>query len=337
MSDLRVGLIGAGWIAESHVLHIDAAPGARLVAACDLDLARAEAVAVGRNARAYADWVQMVEREQLDAVWICTPPMHHRAPAVAALELGINVYLEKPIARDLSDGEAIVAAARRSDAVCAVGYQWRGSELLPRVREAVAPNAIGMLVSRNYGPVVGRGWFIDRQQSGGQILERASHHIDLQRAIAGDVVAVRAAGGETEIAQAARPGGGIEDALALVLHFAGGAVGSISVAWTPDGHPHVHALDVLAREASIWLRLGPQTFDLGGLAGDTELAASYGDPMRRSAHRFLELVRAGDKEAVFCTPRDALATLAVGLACEQALLCGGTVTVAAAGVSDGLN
>jgi predicted dehydrogenase len=136
-------------------------------------------------------------------------------------------------------------------------------------------------------------------------------------------------GGETAIAQADRPGGDIEDALALVMHFASGAMGSISVAWTPDRHPHVHALDVLGREASIWLRLGPETFDLGGFAGDAEVAASYGDPMRRSAHRFLELARAGDKEAVFCTPQDALATLAVGLACEQALLTGGTVNLPA--------
>src|SRR6202042_2076071 len=156
-----------------------------------------------------------------------------RAPTMAALERGIHVYLEKPIARDLSEGQTIVAAADGADAVCVVGYQWRGSELLERVRELASPRDVAMLVSRNYGPVAARGWFMDPRQSGGQILERASHHIDLQRAIGGEVVAVRTVGSSVALAQAGQAGAAIEDALALTLEFATGAVGTISVAWTP--------------------------------------------------------------------------------------------------------
>jgi hypothetical protein len=76
-----------------------------------------------RGARAYERWEEMLEREKLDAVWVCTPPLHHRAPTVAALAGGVHVYLEKPIARTLDDAEAIVSGARSADAVCAVGYQ----------------------------------------------------------------------------------------------------------------------------------------------------------------------------------------------------------------------
>ena len=234
---LRVGLIGAGWISESHLPHIEAGGDARLVAVCDTDLARAEAISRPRGARAYVDWEEMLDADRLDAVWVCTPPLHHRAPTLAALERGIHVYLEKPIARDVSEGEAIVAAAEGADAVCVVGYQWRGTELLQRVRELVSPRDVAMLVSRNYGPVAARGWFMDPQQSGGQILERASHHIDLQRAIGGEVVAVRTVGSSVALAQAGQPSATIEDALALTLEFATGAVGTIGVAWTPPDHP----------------------------------------------------------------------------------------------------
>ncbi len=322
-------MIGAGWIAQSHLPHIEADGGAALVAVCDPDLARAEAISGPRGGRAFADWAEMLDAEALDAVWVCTPPLHHRAPTVAALERGIHIYLEKPIARDLADARAIVAAGEGTDAVCVVGYQWRGSELLQRVRELVGPGDVAMLVSRNYGPVAARGWFLDPVQSGGQILERASHHIDLQRAIAGEVVAVRTAGADVALAQSGESPPAIEDALALTLQFASGAVGTISVAWTPEGHPPVHALDVLDAQASIWLTLGPASFALGGVAAGSELTGSYGDPMRRSVQRFLRLAR-GDREArPFCTPEDALGTLAVALSCERALVSGETVTVAA--------
>ncbi|MGI8714524.1 MAG: Gfo/Idh/MocA family protein [Solirubrobacteraceae bacterium] len=326
---MRVGLLGAGWIAESHVAHIQAADDADLVAVCDLDADRAGVVA-GPAAAIYGDWEQMLERESLDALWVCTPPLHHRAPTIIALERGIHVYLEKPIARDLADGEAIVAAAESSHAVCAVGYMWRGTELLQRARESVALDHVAMLVSRNYGPVAGRGWFMDRAQSGGQILERASHHIDLQRAIAGDVTAVQASGATIPLAQFGAAGGtglGIEDALAIVLHFASGAEGTISVAWTAPGQPHVHALDVLDHQATLSLRLGPGRFELHGHAGGAAIHGSYGDPMRRSVQRFLTAARRGDKTAVFCTPRDAQGTLKVAVSCEAALAGGNTVHV----------
>ena len=297
------------------------------MAVCDTDLARAEAISRPRGARAYVSWEEMLDADRLDAVWVCTPPLHHRAPTLAALERGIHVYLEKPIARDLSEGEVIVAAAEAAEAVCVVGYQWRGTELLERVRELVSPRDVAMLVSRNYGPVAARGWFMDPQQSGGQILERASHHIDLQRAIGGEVVAVRTVGSSVALAQAGQPSATIEDALALTLEFATGAVGTIGVAWTPPDHPSVHALDVMAAQASIDLRLGPGSFDLGGVAAGAALSGSYGDPMRRSVRRFLDLARGERDVAPFCTPRDALGTLAVAIACERALATGDRVTV----------
>jgi myo-inositol 2-dehydrogenase/D-chiro-inositol 1-dehydrogenase len=322
---MRVGLLGAGWIAESHVPHIEA--GAELVAVCDVDEQRARAIAEPLGAAVYGDWAEMLDGEALDALWVCTPPLHHRAPTVAALERGIHVYLEKPIAREVPDGEAIAAAAAASEAVCAVGYMWRGSELLERTREVVAPENVAMLVSRNYGPVAARPWFMDRTQSGGQILERASHHIDLQRAIAGEVAAVEATGGSVALAQAGRAGSAIEDALVLILHFAGGAVGTFSGAWTADGQPHVHTLDVLERRATVTLDFKGDAYTLSGRAGDQELSGSYGSPLARSVQRFLQAAAAGDRHAVFCTPADALGTLKVAVACETALAGGGRVEV----------
>src|SRR5579864_1237898 len=121
---MRVGIIGAGWIATTHVATLNRLGGVELVGVCDVDAARAQALAGG--ARAYTDWRDLVAREKPDALFVCVPPLAHREVAVPALEQGIHVYLEKPIARGLDDARAIVDAAAASSSVCAVGYQWRG-------------------------------------------------------------------------------------------------------------------------------------------------------------------------------------------------------------------
>jgi myo-inositol 2-dehydrogenase / D-chiro-inositol 1-dehydrogenase len=328
---MRVGIIGAGWIARRHVPAIDAADGVELIAACDSEPARAEAIAAPRGARAYTRWEEMLDREPLDAVWVCTPPLAHREPTVAALQAGLHVYLEKPIARTLDDAQAIAEAAAASVAVCAVGYQWHALELLDQVRDAVAGQSVGMLVGRNYGPTTARPWFTDRRQGGGQILERGSHHIDLQRAIAGEIDAVQAASGSVRMAQAEASGGDIEDALALVLHFRTGAVGVVNVTWARDGQPGLYSLDVLADNASLWLELGSGRYRLSGVASSRDYEAEAAqDPFERSILRFLDAAREGDHAHVFCAPDDALRTLAVALACERALADGGTVPVSLA-------
>ena len=188
---VRIGVIGAGWIAADHVGRIGRTAGVELAAVCDLDAERAGTLAGERPV--YTDWRAMLERESPDAVLIATPPLTHRELALDVLGRGIHLYLEKPIARGLEDARAIVEAAERSPAVCAVGYQWRAVEALDALREALAGQQVGLVIGIGTGPTQSRPWFLDRAQGGGNVLERASHIIDLERAVAGEVVEVQAA------------------------------------------------------------------------------------------------------------------------------------------------
>lgn len=322
---VRVAIIGAGWIAAQHVATLRALEGADVVAVCDVDQARARALANG--ARTYTDWRDMISREQLDAVFICTPPLTHREVAVAALEQGLHVYLEKPIARGLEDARAIVDAAARSRGICAVGYQWRGVEVLDDLRGTLGRQEIGLLVGISTGPTKSRPWFLDRAQGGGNLLERASHTIDLERAIAGEVTSVQAAGSRVLLAQSGERRGNIDDAAALVLHFASGALGAIQVAWTKDGLPATYSLDVHAGNASLHLELDP-SFTLRGKSDDRAVdASSRQHPSERTLARFIEAAGDNKRERVFCSPQDAAGTLAVAVACEEALTTGTTVPV----------
>jgi myo-inositol 2-dehydrogenase / D-chiro-inositol 1-dehydrogenase len=322
---MRVGIIGAGWIATQHVATLRGLGGAELVGVCDSDESRAKKLA--GDAVVYTDWKQLLAKESPDAVFVCVPPMAHREMTVEALDKGIHVYLEKPIARGLEDARAIVDAAARSKAVCAVGYQWRGVDVLDDLRSAIADQDIGMLIGISFGPTKSRPWFLDRAQGGGNLLERASHTIDLERAIAGEVLRVQAAAGTVMLAQSQGERGNIDDAAGMMLHFANGGLGVIQVAWTRDGLPGTYSVDVLGSDSALHLELDPD-FELRGQSHDRPVQARLRQhPVERSVERFLEAARAGDKTSVFCTPVDAAGTLAVAVACEEALSSGETVAV----------
>jgi predicted dehydrogenase len=170
-----------------------------------------------------------------------------------------------------------------------------------------------------------------RSQGGGQIFERASHHIDLQRAIAGEVAQVRAAAGAVALAIAdPRPAAGpdsIEHVGSLLLHFSSGALGAIHTAWTHAGQPQSYGLDVIASDATLDLDLGPDEFRLHGRSASEPVDLSTVDPFAGSVRRFLDAVAQRDPSLVACTPADALETLRVAVACERALATGETVTV----------
>jgi myo-inositol 2-dehydrogenase/D-chiro-inositol 1-dehydrogenase len=322
---VRVGMIGAGWIATDHVARLGRFDGVELVGVCDVVPERARALAGA--APAYTDWRELIERESPDAVFVCTPPRTHREVTVTALEQGIHVYLEKPIARGLDDARAIVETASRADAVCAVGYQWRAVEALDQLREALDGQEIGLLIGIGTGPTKSRPWFLDRAEGGGNLLERASHQIDLERAVGGEVVAVQAAATGIRLAQSAGDGGDIEDAAALVLHLANGGIGAIQIAWTRDELPGKYSLDVLGSDSALHLELDPEFTLSGRSRGLAVRSAMHQHPLDRTVGRFLGAAAAGDHAAVFCTPADAAGTLAVALACEDAIASGRTVKV----------
>jgi myo-inositol 2-dehydrogenase/D-chiro-inositol 1-dehydrogenase len=325
---IRAGIVGAGWIGQQHAETLAGRADVMVTAVCDTDPGRAAAVAGLSGAAVFADWAEMLQAAPLDALWVCTPPLAHAGPAVAALDRGLPLYLEKPIARSPADARVIVAAAARSRAVCAVGYQWHAVELIDDLRRALAGRVVGCLVGQSIGGTHSRPWFLDRAAGGGNLLERGSHHIDLARAVAGEVVAVQAAASSVRLAPRQAGEGDIDDAVTLLLHFGTGAIGSIVVAWTGDTVPGSYWLQVAAGDALLRLDLDPD-YRLSGQAGGVAVnAVSRSAPFARSVGRFLDAVRAADPGLVFCPPDDAARTLAVAAAAEQALASGGTVSVA---------
>ena len=112
----RLGVVGIGWWATfNHIPTIADCPEAEIVAICDLDRTRLDIAGdkFGIAAR-YVDIAEMLAKENLDGVMISTPHVAHTAPAIAALEKGCHVLIEKPMATTAKDGRAIAAAARKA-------------------------------------------------------------------------------------------------------------------------------------------------------------------------------------------------------------------------------
>ncbi len=131
---LRFGVVGAaGWVAQArHLPVLRGHPGADVIAIYDRALDRAKAIgAPGERVLATVD--ELLELE-LDAVSICTPPWLHARVAVQAMESGINVFCEKPMATSVSDGELMLEAASRAGAVLTISHNFLWSSAMQRAR-----------------------------------------------------------------------------------------------------------------------------------------------------------------------------------------------------------
>ena len=188
-----------------------------------------------------------------------------------------------------------MATAERTGVVCAIGYQWRAITWVPQLRDLFARRALGLLAVRMFGSTAGRTWFTDQAAGGGQVLERASHGIDLVQAIAGPAVGVSATGVNVPLAGADRPADSeIDDVLALTLELERGAIATIQVVWQRDDLPRTYELDVIGDGARVEGVLDPE-FRAHGIADGSPV--DLRDDGAPSAHglRALPGCRAGGR------------------------------------------
>ncbi len=196
---MNVGLIGCGRIAQLvHLQLLQRLPGVTLAALAEADPARrAEAAHRAPQARPFEDGAALIASGAVEAVVICLPSHLHAAAAEAALAAGRHVYLEKPLASTLADGQRVVAAWRAAGRVGMVGYNYRFHALYQALRREVQSGALGPLIAaRTQFSTPARtlpAWKQQRATGGGVLLDLGSHHLDLVRYLfAQEVTAVSA-------------------------------------------------------------------------------------------------------------------------------------------------
>ena len=143
---LKVGIIGTGWIAESHVESYQKMPDVELVAAADLVPGKAEAFLERygvEGARVYPDHKSMLDAEELDAVSVCTYNATHAECTIYALEKGVSVLLEKPMCVTLDEAVAIMRAEKASTGLLSLGFQPRMDDNMKMIKKIVEAGELG--------------------------------------------------------------------------------------------------------------------------------------------------------------------------------------------------
>ncbi|UXU75635.1 MULTISPECIES: NAD-dependent epimerase/dehydratase family protein [unclassified Paracoccus (in: a-proteobacteria)] len=146
-SDLRVGIIGAGYIAPWHADAIRATPGARLVAVCDPARDAAEALAHSHGIAAFADLDQMIAAGVCDVVHILTPPNLHRDLAIRCLNAGLHVLVEKPVALSVAELDEMAAAAQAAGRQLGACHNFLGLPAYGRLKSALQAGDLGLVSS----------------------------------------------------------------------------------------------------------------------------------------------------------------------------------------------
>jgi predicted dehydrogenase len=200
--ELRVGVIGLGWAGQQHIAAYDALAGARVVAIAGLEEPVRDQLATRYGIdEQVARWEDLLELDGLDAVSVAVPTFLHAPIAIAALERGMHVLCEKPIALNGAQAEAMVQAARTAGLVLEVAFNHRQRGDIQELKAVVDAGRLGhpyyakaWWLRRTGIPTVG-SWFTRAELAGGgPLVDIGVHVLDYSLFLLGnpDVVAVSA-------------------------------------------------------------------------------------------------------------------------------------------------
>ncbi|MDR1000142.1 MAG: Gfo/Idh/MocA family oxidoreductase [Clostridiales bacterium] len=145
---LRVGIIGTGWIAGSHIIEYKKMPDVEIIAGADLIPGKAEAFFKANGiegARCYPSHKELLDNEDLDAVSVCTYNAQHAPCAIYALEKGVNVLLEKPMCVTIEEAAEIVKAEKASGKVLSIGFQPRFDANMKLIKQICESGTLGKI------------------------------------------------------------------------------------------------------------------------------------------------------------------------------------------------
>ena len=243
------GIVGCGWVARDYVAPgLAAAPTARLIAACDPDpAARARLAADDPDLARHADLAAFLATPGLEAVYVATPNHLHRPLVEAAARAGKHVLCEKPMATNLADAEAMVAACHTAGVRYATAFDQRFHAYHRRLRTLVQEGRLGEITAArvhyacwtpaDWSPVAGEAhdnWRVDPARAGGgAFIDLAPHGLDLTQTLLGEPLVETTALFQRRVFDYP-----VDDGAALVGRFRSGALLLMNVAYNcPDHFP----------------------------------------------------------------------------------------------------
>jgi len=245
---LKTALVGCGKVASTHALAYRALPNSEFVAACDISPERAQQFGAKFGVKGYTDLAEMLERERVDVLSVCTQHTQHPAAVEAAAAAGVHVISEKPMAIDLASCDRAILAARNAGIKLGVISQRRWYEPCLRMKQAIDAGKLGKPV---LAMVTMLGWrepayYLSDPwrgtwagEGGGVVVSQAPHYLDLLFWLMGPAAEIHAYWDNYN-----HPGIEVDDTVVASVRFKSGGMGTIvlSNSQCPGlcGKIHVH-------------------------------------------------------------------------------------------------
>jgi predicted dehydrogenase len=269
-AEVRLGVIGCGGFGLFALQHFAQVPGVRPVAMAGTH--REAAVAAAR--RFHIDDIEevdaLVRRDDVDLVYIATPPFLHFEQAMAALEQGKHVICEKPLAVTLEQADTMIETARRQDRLLVANLMQRYNPLYDAVGSLIEGRVLGEVLHgyfENYAADEGlppQHWFWRRDKSGGIFIEHGVHFFDMFAGWLGT-------GRVTSAQSVARPGSGFEEQVQSTVRYGEGVLVNFYHGFHQPGRLDRQELRLVFERGDItlfdWI---PSRFHVHGLVDESQ-------------------------------------------------------------------
>ena len=253
--DLNFALVGCGRIAKRHseLLGNNEIKGGRLVAVCDVNIARAKKIADKFSIAFYDDFHKMMKQESIDVVVVLTHSGNHADIVIQLAKYRKHIVVEKPMALTLNDADRMIYACDKNSIKLFVVKQNRFNLPVIKLREALDQQRFGRI---NLGTVRVRwcrpqeyydqdDWRGKWETDGGVLANQASHHIDLLEWMLGEVISVIA------IAKTTFVNIEVEDTACVLLKFKSGAFGIVEATTATRPQDLEGSLSILGEKGSV--------------------------------------------------------------------------------------
>jgi predicted dehydrogenase len=239
---LRVGIVGAGFIAKEHAKGYSKFPSdrAKLVAVADVNLDRAKELAESYHAKAVASIDELLDLD-VDVISVCVPTPFHSSISIKAMKKGKHVLCEKPMARTVKEAEEMISVSKEMNVKLMIGQVSRYEADHLAARDVLLRGEIGKLYMATETitsafPSWDTGWFSNYDMSGGPLLDLGIHSIDFLMWMFNEPV-------KRVYALGSRYQGDMPTYTLMTMRFTGGGIGMVEASW---GHPPSHPFQYFA-------------------------------------------------------------------------------------------
>lgn len=308
---LNIGIIGTGWFSGVHANILNKMDDIRIMGICGSSKEKAEKYASNYpDATGYGEVNKMLDRENLDAVYICIPPFAHGEIELELINRGIPFLVEKPLSVDLDIPVEILKKLKNQPVITSVGYHFRYRESIDILKNELNLSTIGMITGSWMGSMPGVYWWRNQQTSGGQFIEQTTHLVDLLRYTVGEVKEVYAAYGSRSLPSRYEDVT-VSDIGTVTLKFENGTIANLSnTCILPEGVSKV-GLDYYTEKGI--LQLGFDTLEISR-KGEKVIKEDTADPYVKENEAFLHAVRTGDTSKILSNYEDAYKTQEITVA-----------------------